>query len=245
MKKFLVVLPAHNEEAAVGKVLDDILNLPLRDKFDVLVVNDGSVDNTEEVCRMRDVTVITHIFCMGYGAALKTAYKYARENGYEYVIQLDADGQHDVQNVVSLYDVLISEGSPDIVIGSRFLQGSVAFHTPAHKKLVIRIFRGLIHLATKQKITDPTSGLQGIKRRAFCFYAKYNYFSIDFPDANMIIQMLMNDFSLGEIPAVMYPRTIGVSMHHGLIRPAKYLIKVGLSIFAIYFREITTKTRWI
>lgn len=248
-KKLLICIPAYNEAENIGAVLDNILNLQMAGLFDILVIDDGSRDATRSVCESRNVMVITHIYNMGYGAALKTAYKYASDHDYEYIIQVDADGQHDAVNIERIYHKLTKEGysptedssagssPPDIVIGSRFLQNSVSFHTPFYKKLVIWVFTMIIKMSTKNKITDPTSGLQGLTRRTFEFYSHFNQFAIDYPDANMIIQMALNDFAIAEIPAVMHARTKGVSMHAGIYKPIKYVVKMTLSVFIIYLRE--------
>lgn len=238
-KKLLICIPAHNEAENIGAVLDNILSLQIAELFDILVIDDGSRDATRAVCESKHVMVITHIYNMGYGAALKTAYKYATEHNYDYIIQVDADGQHDAVNIERIYHELKKEGnpSPDIVIGSRFLQNSISFHTPFYKKLVIRVFTMIIKMSTKNNITDPTSGLQGLTRRTFEFYSHFNQFAIDYPDANMIIQMALNDFAIVEIPAVMHARAKGVSMHAGFYKPIKYVVKMTLSVFIIYLRE--------
>lgn len=238
-KNTLLCIPAFNEEECIGNVLDSILSSPMSDFFDVLVVNDGSIDRTERICRDKGVMVISHIFNLGYGSSLKTAYKYASERHYEYIIQMDADGQHDVCNIERIYNQLTSlDGPPpDIVIGSRFLEQDVPYRHPLHKRIVIVIINMMVKAMTKRKITDPTSGLQGLSRRAFSFYSGFNNFSFDYPDANMVIQMIMNDFTVKEIPAVMHPRTTGVSMHFGFYKPMKYVVKMLLSIVTVFLRE--------
>lgn len=237
--KLLICIPAYNEADNIGEVLDMLLTLPEQELFDILIIDDCSVDDTRAVCERKNVKVISHIFNMGYGAALKTAYKYAVENNYEYIIQMDADGQHDVLNIERIYNILINSGdfAPDIVIGSRFLRDSISFSTPIYKKFVIIVFNIIIKTATGNKITDPTSGLQGLNRRAFSFYAKFNQFAVDYPDANMIIQMALNDFTITEIPAVMHERINGVSMHAGIYKPFKYVLKMILSVLSICIRE--------
>jgi glycosyltransferase involved in cell wall biosynthesis len=238
--KTLIVIPAYNEEENIGGVLDCILSHTAGRGFDLLVVDDGSADGTRAVCAGRGVSVVTAIFNMGYGAALKTAYKYAEDNGYDYIIQMDADGQHDVRNIDNIYEKLLDADTVcDIVIGSRFLAGSVAYYIPPHKRVVISIFNFFIKLITHKKITDPTSGLQGLNRHAFSFYAGFNMFAIDYPDANMIIQMALREFVITEIPAIMHVRERGVSMHGGVVRQIKYIIKMTLAMFVVYMREKT------
>ena len=236
-EKVLVCIPAFNESANIINVVNDILKAIPPD-FDLLVIDDGSEDLTGDICRMRGIKVITHIFNMGYGAALKTGYQYATENGYDIVIQMDGDGQHDACNIIPIYQRLCEDDSPDIVIGSRFLAGAKSFPTPAYKLLVITWFRFLIRLTSKIRITDPTSGLQGIRRSAFSYYARFNKFAIDYPDANMIIQMAMSGYQITEIPAVMHIRGFGTSMHSGIVKPMMYVVKMLLAVLVVGLREM-------
>ena len=235
--KVLVCMPAYNESATIGDIIADIRKV-IPAGFDLLVIDDGSEDLTREACKVRGVKVISHIFNMGYGAAVKTAYKYAAENGYDLVIQLDADGQHDVSNILPIYERLMADDVPDIVIGSRFLKGAGVYKIPVLKRMGIGIFRLLILMAGRLRITDPTSGLQGIRRNAFSYYAGFNNFAVDYPDANMIIQMAMKGYKICEIPALMYDRSYGVGMHAGLQKQMAYGIKMLLSMFVVFFREL-------
>ena len=236
-KELLVILPAYNEEECIGLFLDKLREQGVFEKADVLVINDGSVDSTSLISKSKGAHVITHVYNLGYGCALQTGYKYAVRHGYKYVIQIDSDGQHDACNVASLYGVLSQEKDPpDIVIGSRFFDGSVSFPIPVVKKVAISFFRFIISKSTKMSITDPTSGLQGLNRRAFLFYSHFNNFVYDYPDANMIIQMLLNDFVIKEIPSVMHPRKTGTSMHSGL-KPVLYILKMLLNTMIVVARE--------
>jgi glycosyltransferase involved in cell wall biosynthesis len=240
--KVLVCIPAYNESATIMDIVYGI-NSEVPENFSLLIIDDGSQDLTGDICRMNGIKVISHPFNMGYGAALKTAYKYAAENNYDFVIQLDADGQHDVSNIMPLYNRLIADDVPDIVIGSRFLPGAGSFKIPVYKSVVIKFFRMLIRITGKIKITDPTSGLQGLRRNAFTHYACFNKFAIDYPDANMIVQMAMKGYVICEIPAVMHSRSYGESMHSGFVEPMMYIIKMILSVFIVTLRELRWKPR--
>ncbi len=238
-KELLIIIPAYNEGKTIGALLDKLEKPEIAEIADVLVMNDASKDNTADIVRERNHTIITHVFNLGYGCGLQVGYKYAMRRGYKYVIQMDADGQHDVCNIPVLYERLTTtdaEGNtPDIVLGSRFLEGSITFPISAVKKLAIFLFRCLIKMGTGKTILDPTTGLQGLNRRAFGFYAGYGHFDDKFPDANMIMQMLMLGFRVEEAPAVMHARTEGVSMHSGL-KPIKYMFRMMFSIIAVWIR---------
>lgn len=238
-KELLIIIPAYNEEKNIGALLDKLEQPKIMEKADILVMNDASRDNTGRIASERGHEVIEHVYNLGYGSGLWTGYKYAVRHGYQYVIQMDADGQHDVCNVMELYKKLMTPGEdgrcPDIVLGSRFMKGSAPYKTSAVKKFAYGLFRFLIRLGTGVRITDPTTGLQALNRRAFSFYAGYNHFDDQYPDANMIMQMLLLGFRVEEIPAVMHYRTEGASMHSGL-KPVIYMFRMVFSIAAVWIR---------
>ena len=238
-QELLIIIPAYNEAKTIGGLLDNLEKSGITEWADVLVMNDASMDGTGKLVRDRGYRVVTHIFNLGYGSGLQLGYKYAVRNQYKYVIQMDADGQHDVANVEKLYSALKKEDAngetPDIVLGSRFVEGATEFKISRIKKVAIKIFRGLIKLLGHKKIMDPTTGLQGLNYRAFYFYSRYNHFDDKYPDANMILQMLLLGFDIVEIPAIMHQRTDGTSMHSGL-KPLLYMIRMMYSIIAVWLR---------
>ncbi len=238
-KELLIIIPAYNEAKNIGAFLDKLEKLELIKEADILVMNDASKDETEQIVKVRGHQVVTHVFNLGYGSGLQVGYKYAVKNGYQYVIQMDADGQHDACNAEVIYDLLKKKDAkgqyPDIVLGSRFVKGSAAYPTSLVKKIAYTLFRILIRMGTGRKIMDPTTGLQGLSRRAFSFYARYNHFDDQYPDANMIMQMLLLGYHVEEIPAVMHVRTEGVSMHSGL-KPVIYMFRMVFSIIAVWVR---------
>lgn len=238
-KDVLIIIPAYNEGKNIADFLDKLEAPEISRIADILVMNDASKDNTADIVRERKHTVVTHVFNLGYGSGLQVGYKYAKRHDYKYVIQMDADGQHDACNVLSIYEALVKTDEngkhPDIVLGSRFLEGSQTFPISSVKKLAISLFRFLIKLGTGEKILDPTTGLQGLSRRAVSYYAGYGHFDDMYPDANMIMQMLLLGFRVKEVPAVMHARTEGVSMHSGL-KPIKYMFRMMFSIIAVWVR---------
>lgn len=238
-KELLIIIPAYNEENNIGKLLDRMKEAGIFELADVLVLNDASRDRTEEVALAHGARVISHVFHLGYGSGLQLGYKYAGKNGYRYLLQMDADGQHDVCNISTIYERLKKPDEagqqPDIVLGSRFVDGAKAYSVSWAKKLAYAIFRFFIRLGTGKKYMDPTTGLQGLSRRAFCFYAEYNHFDDMYPDANMIMQMTMLGFRVEEVPAVMHKRVDGVSMHSGW-KPFVYMFRMTFSIIAVWVR---------
>lgn len=240
MKDVLIIVPAFNEEKNIVKLFDKLCVPKIRSFADILVVNDGSSDSTEKLARLYDVSIITHVFNLGYGSALQVGYKYAVRHNYNYVIQLDADGQHSVDNIANIYKCLITKdengNTPDIVIGSRFLKGSRTYKMSPLKKISIAYFSWLIKKITGEVVTDPTSGLQGLSRRAFKYYSEFGNFDYAYPDANMIIQMILLGFRVKETTSIMYERKNGESMHKGLFKQLLYMLIMPLSIRTVVVR---------
>lgn len=241
----LIIIPAYNEEENIPKVLEQLEQPQIKEIADVLVMNDASSDGTNWIVKGRNHTLITNVFNMGYGSALQLGYKYAVRRHYKYVIQMDADGQHDICNIPALYQALQTPDEngnyPDIVLGARYMEGSSPFPVSAAKKFAYALFRKLIYWGTGKKFSDPTTGLQGLSWHAFLYYSKYNHFDDKYPDANMIMQMVLLGFEVKEIPATMHPRTSGKSMHSG-IKPFFYMFRMLFSILGVLFRIKVFKT---
>ena len=245
-KDLLIIIPAYNEEACIGRFLEQLECPEIISIADILVINDGSSDDTSRIVKEHGHEVITHVYNMGYGAALLSGYKYALRRRYRCVIQIDSDGQHDPCNILPLYERLQDsdkgEEGPDIVLGSRFLKGGKSFPISRLKKATIAAFRELIHLTTGKTITDPTTGLQGLGSRALLYYSAYSHFDDQYPDANMLLQMLLLGYQVEEIPAVMHSRETGTSMHSGL-KPAIYMAHMFFSICAVLLRCLALKAK--
>jgi len=238
-KDLLIIMPAYNEEKNIVPVLEKLERPEIAEIADVLVMNDASSDSTNWVVKSHGHTLVTHVFNLGYGSALQLGYKYAIRRDYKYVIQMDADGQHDICNIPKLYERLKTADAdgryPDIVLGSRFMKESAAYPVSLVRKVAYAWFRQMIRAFTGRKITDPTTGLQGLSRKAVLYYSKYKHFDDRYPDANMIIQMILLGFRIDEIPVVMHTRTEGKSMHAGL-KPIVYMFRMTFSILAVVFR---------
>lgn len=238
-KELLIIIPTYNEGNNILRLLMQLEELGMKDKADILIVNDASTDATNWIVKEMHYPMLSQLYNMGYGCALQTGYKYAVRRGYQYVIQMDGDGQHDVCNIPRIYDRLReADGDgvcPDIVLGARFMKESSEYPVSAAKKIVYAMFRFLIRLTTGRRFSDPTTGLQGLSRKAFLYYSKYNHFDDKYPDANMLILMSLIGFRVVEIPAVMHLRTEGKSMHSGL-KPFWYMLRVMYSVVIILFR---------
>jgi glycosyltransferase involved in cell wall biosynthesis len=247
-KTLLVLIPVHNEEKNIRGVLEQMALHRIQDTADILVINDASEDDLAQMVRNWPVHVLTNTERMGYGTSLQIGYRYAVRNGYRYVIQMDGDGQHDVCNIRPIYQRLQEAGSdgeyPDIVLASRFMEGSTEFPVIFLKRVAFWWFRFLIRIITKRRIADPTTGLQGLSERAFAYYGERGHFDDRYPDANMVIQMLLLGFHIAEIPAVMHARKEGRSMHRG-VQTFWYMCRMSFEIPAVVWRVRNEKRlRW-
>jgi hypothetical protein len=230
--KILIVIPAYNEEGQVAAVIQEVKQqVP---QAQILVVNDGSSDQTEQKALACGARVLSHPFNMGYGVALQTGYKYARRYGFDYVLQMDGDGQHDPQFLRTLL-AEVQEGKVDVVIGSRFL-GEGEYRVPPLRRMGMLLFGFIASQLSRQKITDPTSGYQALGRRAIEFYT-HDGFPGDYPDADVLIRLHRAGLGMREVPVAMQPNSNGRSMHSGL-KPLYYIYKMLLSIILDLLRKI-------
>jgi glycosyltransferase involved in cell wall biosynthesis len=228
-KELLIVIPAYNEEKNILNAISNVRKV--MQATDLAVVNDGSVDKTAALAADAGVILINHPVNLGDGAARQTGFKYALEKGYEYVINLDADGQHDPIYLPKILEEL-KRGDYDIVIGSRFLSGGYDA-SPFLRRLGMRIFSRIILFTTGMRILDPTSGFRGVNNEAMKFYVRHFYPEY-YPDADVIIASHRAGLKIKEIAVKMNKRTQGNSLHSGL-SPIYYIYKMCLSIFTTIF----------
>lgn len=230
-KRVLFVIPAHNEEKNIKSVIKDIKsNVPYAD---IVIINDWSTDKTKDIVEKEDVVLLNMPFNVGYASAVQTGIKYAYEKDYDYVIQFDGDGQH----IASEAEKLLNEckkSKSNIVIGSRFLIPTNYPHT-FFRKVGTKLFSIIIKLFCKERITDPTSGFQCLDRKVIKRYARMQGYP-EFPDANLIIEMLLSDYKITEVAVVMKESNTGVSMHGGIYKPFKYMVKMIYTITFIIFK---------
>lgn len=229
----LLILPAHNEAGNLPRVLPEAR--AAAPDYDVVVIDDGSRDDTAETARSLGATVVTLPVNLGYGGAVQTGFRYAVENGYDLAVVMDADGQHDPAGIHALADT-VSSGQADVAIGSRF-RGRMAYHQPWVKRVGMRLFAWTVSRLTGREVTDPTSGFQALNREVLRFFAYDNY-PVDYPDADTLLLLHYAGFRVVEVPVTMRERLSGVSMHSGW-KPFYYVLKMWLAISMVLLREKT------
>jgi glycosyltransferase involved in cell wall biosynthesis len=234
----LVLIPAYNEGERIGQVIKGIKSI--FPSIEALVIDDGSKDDTSLRAREAGARVISHPFNLGYGAALQTGYRYALRKGYEEVVQMDGDGQHDPSFVEDLLNIVRS-GEADIAVGSRFLlpkaiRGEhLPYRPPFARKMGMIFFRAMTSLIIHQKVTDPTSGYQAMNRKVL-EWVSGDKFPTDYPDADVIIMLHRAGFRIKEVPVRMFPSKDKKSMHSGW-KPIYYIFKMLLSILVTLMRK--------
>lgn len=234
MNEFLVIVPAYNEEKNIVKVHESLKQLEL--PIDIVIIDDGSTDETALRAMHCGAKVVSHPTNLGYLSTIQTGFKYAEKLDYPYVIFFDGDGQHDPRYIRVMMDSIARE-NVDVAIGSRFLANSNMEISPA-KMLAIKFFRRIIYRATKKRITDPTSGFKAYKAAAYKRFAHTANFYYDLPDSNFIIDILLQNFSIVEIPVNMYEREHGESkIHQTGLKPFIYMAQTLLSILVVIMKN--------
>ena len=218
----LVIVPALNEEAVIASVVAETRRALAAE---VLVVDDGSTDGTAEVARAAGGVVLRHPFNLGVGSAVRTGFRYAVENGYETVLQLDGDGQHDPEDARLLLSRL-EEGDVEVVVGSRFEHGYAC--SPA-RRVVMRLLSSMVSRRLGTCITDTTSGFRAFGGRAVPYFA--GVYPSDYLSDTVEALLLASDAGLrvAEIPVHMRRRTTGTASANAL-RSAFHLARMLLSV---------------
>ncbi|USB32953.1 glycosyltransferase family 2 protein [Paenibacillus sp. YPG26] len=219
--KILIIIPAYNEEGSIVRVIQDInTHAP---EADIVVVNDGSTDRTEELALGAGAHVLTMPFNVGIGGGMQTGYMYARNNGYDVAIQMDADGQHPAEELPKL---IAKASDHDLVIGSRFVEAT-SYRSSSARRVGIIFFSKLVTLVTRQKFTDTTSGFRAAGRKVINLYSEY--YPMDYPEVESIVYLKRRGCKLTEVSTEMRSRETGKSSITP-IRSVYYMIKVTLSV---------------
>jgi glycosyltransferase involved in cell wall biosynthesis len=228
--KRIAVVPALNEEETIGRVIDEIRAFD--SGFEIVVVDDGSVDRTAGVAADRGAYVLRLPFNLGIGGAVQTGYRFAFEHGYDLAVQIDGDGQHDPSQLPKILGPVLA-GEADLCVGSRFT-GDGAYRSSFARRVGIKIFAGVVSAVVRQKVTDTTSGFRAVNRRGIAlFAADYPH---DYPEVEATVMCVKHKLRLKEVPVEMRERGGGASSITA-VRSVYYMTKVLLAIFVGMFRR--------
>lgn len=232
MSKLLIVIPAHNEEDNIVRVVRELTTR--YPQYDYVVVNDGSRDKTAVLCRANGFHLIDLPVNLGLAGAFQTGLRYAAENGYDCAMQLDADGQHKPEYIEPMLAEL--EDGADIVIGSRFL---TVKKPKTLRMLGSYIISWSIRLTTGRAICDPTSGMRMFNRAMVEEFAQNLNYG---PEPDTISYLIKNGAVVKEVQVEMGERLAGRS-YLNLWNSIQYMVKMSISILLIqWFRKRDTET---
>ena len=200
--KILVVIPAYNEAQNIVSVVEEVKRVV--PQYDFAVVNDGSRDETAKLCREHGYPLLDLLANLGLTGAVQTGMRYALENGYDAVVQIDGDGQHDPRYVPEMAALMEAKGL-DLVIGSRFLEGK---RTKTMRHFGNGLLNRAIQLTTGKRITDATSGMRLYGKRILKTMATDMDFS---PEPDTVAYLIRRGAKVEEYPVVMRERAAGQS----------------------------------
>ncbi len=233
--KVLLIIPAYNEEKNIVKTVAGVREYSKKCDFelDYIVINDGSRDNTYNVCKENNIKCINLIRNLGIGGAVQTGYKFASIKDYDIAVQYDGDGQHDVNSLADLIEPIIS-GQADFTVGSRFVENRENFKSTAMRRFGIKILSLTLKMFAGVKILDCTSGYRAASKEVIKMLAES--YPSDYPEPESLVQIKKKGFSIKEISVNMFEREDGVSS----IRAWKsiyYMIKVTIAIIIASFKK--------
>jgi glycosyltransferase involved in cell wall biosynthesis len=230
-ERIVAVVPAYNEEGAIGRVVDEIAAVD--PGIVVVVVDDASRDRTAAIARAHGAVVLRLPFNVGIGGAVQTGFRWALEEGYDIALRLDGDGQHDAAEIPKIL-APITSGEADLVIGSRFVDPGGSYRPPFARRMGIRVFARLVSLLGGQRVTDTTSGFVALDRPGIeLFAAEYPH---DYPEVEATLVALRSGLRLAQVQVDMRERETG-SSSITFVRSAYYLVKVTLALLVASLRR--------
>lgn len=236
MSKLLAIVPAFNEADSIDFAIEDLRrNAP---GFDIVVIDDGSVDQTAKIAKQAGVAVVQHPFNLGIGGAVQTGYQYALENDYDVAVQVDGDGQHDAAALGELLKALQAAPDVNMVTGSRFLtEEADGFRSTAARRVGIRLFAAVLSRVTGRRVTDPTSGMRMCDRAGIELFARD--YPHDFPEVEAVLMVHHHQLNSIEVPVSMRDRQGGVPSIRSTAS-VYYMVKVLLALFVGLLRRRPT-----
>ncbi len=237
MKRLLILIPAYNEAVNLPPVLKALDQCRLKIKslgwqVNILVINDGSADQTANVAKSFNVDVLSHPVNLGYGAALNSGFKYALQHDFDAAISIDADGQHQPEDILKMLKVFTSE-NVDVVLGSRFVEDT-GYKTHWTRLAGIKLFSCMLRLLSGKSIKDVTTGFQLVNKNIIRLFAEE--YPVDYPDTQVLLLLSLAGFSIKEIPVKVFAREHGQSMHSSigaLLYPLRNFLAIIVTMLRI------------
>jgi glycosyltransferase involved in cell wall biosynthesis len=227
----LIVMPAYNEAESVGLVVRDTLSKLAGST--ILVVDDGSTDDTSRVAKDAGAMVATLPFNLGVGGAMRTGFRFALDNGFSNVVQIDADGQHDPASVP---DLLAALDSADLVVGARFA-GHGDYLVRGPRLWAMRLLAVTLSRAAKVRLTDTTSGYRASGPKAVALFAQQYPAEYLGDTVEALVIACRAGCVVRQVPVAMRPRAGGVPSQHP-IRAAAYLGRVVMALVFAFTRPV-------
>lgn len=226
-ERLLVIIPAYNEEESLEATVDELACVA--PNVDYLVVNDGSKDSTERICRDRGYNHVTLPVNSGLTVGFQTGMKYALRNSYDYALQFDADGQHMPEYIDEMLETAINEDA-DIVIGSRFLHVKKEISA---RMIGSRLITVMIKLTTGKRVADPTSGMRMFSKEMIKRFAQDDSLN---PEPESISLLIKKGAKVSEVQVEMRERQAGES-YLNISKSIAYMARACISIlFVQWFR---------
>jgi hypothetical protein len=223
-RDLLIIIPAFNEEAAIVGVIQAIQRSVSH--VPILVLDDCSQDGTVALARAAGAEVVTLPHHLGLGGLVQTGYKLAFSLGYQYVIRVDGDGQHDPQDIPKIYEKLRDSGA-EMVIGCR-VNSDNGWKTGVVRRMGIQFFRAVLRPILGRPVHDPTSGFVGVNRAALQVFA--GSFPLEYPEIEALVVLQRKKFRFEEVPVQMHPRRTGRSSITAF-KSLYYIVHVLLGVF--------------
>ena len=225
-RRGLVIIPAWNEEAVIAPVLAEVRRTAPAGA-DLLVVSDGSTDRTAQIAREAGVAVLDLPVNLGVGGAMRAGYLYAHRQGYDYAVQLDADGQHDPREIAVLLQEA-DEQEADLVIGARFAgKGSYEVHGP--RQWAMRLLSTVLSRVCRTRLTDTTSGFKLTSRRAITLFSRQYPAEYLGDTIEALVIAARSGLVVCQTPVAMRPRA-GGSPSHNPLKAARFLARALLAL---------------
>lgn len=238
LDRLLILIPAYNEQGAIRQVVTQAR--AVMPAADILVIDDGSSDATAREAEAAGAFVIRHPFNLCVGGAVQTGLKFAQQAGYDMVIRLDGDGQHDPSDIPRLQAALQSRQA-DVVIYSRFLEaGERTVPIPRLRRLGIYLFALAVTLLTGRRATDTTSGFIGMNHRAITTLAAY--MPQDYPEVESRIILHKAGLTTLELPGRMRARRSGATSINSW-RSLYYALKVSVAVLTAILKDVRVVKR--